>query len=371
MAGEPETLREVSAWLKRKPAPMPHGHFLRTREQLDEMIESHGLVFFVGPTGVGKTACAEATIARFNACVADVPAELRAAMVTVRTPRAKLFSFKDLWIDVLRALEDPLPERKRASPGLGSGAETRRRRFPGKLSEVQLFDKVRNAARDRGLRVLFVDEAVPLVGHRSPHVLVQTLDVLRDLADGIGFSIVFVATPRILEGLTLSCEFSRRRAIVYFHRYRETDRLDHQQYARAVRSLIGKLPEHTRPKLGAQQHRDLLRGTTGCVGEMFKWLRRAVERCLRAGDKALCWEHFEATVLPDEDLRRMLQQCRDGEGLYAAVSQRTFGADLQWNDEALPARVECDPTPTQPSSSRKTRSGHRIGVPKAKRHRVV
>ena len=374
MAGDPHALREAMARLNAQPEPLPHRHFVEVGDQLDEAIESYGVVFLLGPTGVGKTARIKATIAASNACVADDPDRLCAAMVTARTPRARLFSFKQLSIDALRALEEPLPERKLGRTEFGSGARSRRAMLPGKRSEAELFDAVRAAARDRGLRVLFIDEAVPLVRHRSDHVLVQTLDVLRDLADGIGFSIVLVATPRILDGLTMSCELSRRRAIVYLHRYRETDPVEFRAYGRAVRSLLGKLPPDSRPKLTAPQHRLLLRGTTGCVGEMFRWLHRATERCLRAGEGALRWEHFEATVLADDDLCTQLEQCRHGETLHAELTQRTFGADLQWEHEHLSARAQPDREPetrTPPPFARKAQSGRRIAVPGAKRRRIA
>ena len=376
MTGETHSLREAMALLKLSPALMPHRNFTDIGARLDEAVKSYRMVFFVGPTGVGKTARAQATVAQLNACVADDPDFLRAAMVHARTKREKRFSFKELWIDVLRALEDPLPERKVARDPFVLGVESHPVNLRGSQTEPYLFGAVRAAARDRGLRVLFIDEAVPLLHHGSQDVLLRTLDVLRDLADGVGFTTVLVATHRLLDGLSLSPELSRRRSVVYFHRYRETDPVEYREYGRAVQSLFGKLPPHLRPKLTAAQYRLLLRGTTGCVGELFEWFHRAVENCVRAGDEQLRFEHFATTVLSDTDLATQLQKCRDGEVAYAKLSQRTFGADLQWQDEALQARADSAPesetlAPRTSGAKGKARSGGRRGIPDAKRHRVA
>ena len=374
MGGESPTLNEFRKWLICHSEPLPHSNFVEARTSLDEAIRSYGLVFLTGPTGVGKTALAAATAACLNRPVDDVPTELRAAMATARTPRSRPFSFKDLWIDVLDSLHDPLPGRKLGRPASGSDPEFRRRRLPGRVTEHELFDMVRAAARDRKLRALFIDECVPLLHSRTPHVLVQTLDILRDLNDKLDFAIVLIATPRIFENLSLSCELSRRRRIVYFRSYGHTDFKQVEAYARAVHTLFSKLPEALRPELDGARHEQLLKGTTGCVGELFCWVRRALERALQFKDEALRWEHLEKTVTPDATLGDMLHFARKGEMRHAELMRRTFGADLPWEDAPSQAAVACPPTPAKASrnsSTDKRRRGSRICQPAPKRHKVA
>ena len=233
---------------------------------------------------------------------------------------------------------------------------------------------VRDAARDRGLRVLFVDEASALLRRRSPHLLEQTLEVLRDLANGRHFTIVFIATPVLLDHLTSSPEFLRRRSLAYFPHYRVADPADYREYGRVVRTLFDRLPSDTRPKLKRAQQRELMDRTNGRVGETITWLNRAMIRARRAGDAALCWQHFAETALPNKDRDATREECEEWEDEYHKASCRTFDPSVDSPEPALPPRADTDHVSAAspvPRSSPAARSTGRIGIPEAKRHKVA
>ena len=95
-----------------------------------------------------------------------------------------------------------------------------------------------NALVDRGVRVLFIDEVLALFLHCSRDHLERTFDILRDLTNGLGLTVVLVATGRLLaawrdlpdcllpdgvrsalDDVPSSAEFGRRRNVVYFPHY--------------------------------------------------------------------------------------------------------------------------------------------------------
>ena len=254
-------------------------------------------------------------------------------------------------------------------------------------SEDDLFQVLRDSAFDRGLRALFLDEARALVRHRSPHVLERTLDILRDLTNGLSFTIVLVATGALLEDLDSlvdlslpeedvrsSPELAGRRSVVYFPHYRADVPAEHKMYGSAVRTMLDRLPSELRPKLRPPQHRELIDRTCGCVGQTIKWLRRALVRCRRAGDARLCWDHFAATARSDNDRDADRIESDRALALYEKFSRTTFPIAVQAPVDvpASPAESAAPAASSAASTVKpKRRSRPRVGKPAPKRHRVA
>lgn len=366
-------MHEVLGWLKDMPTPLRHAFFLQAYDALEEVLLSRRMVSFVGPTGVGKSALIKEMARLLNELVASDPSQISAVVVRVETPHGKAFSWKQFWLDVLAALDDPLPERKvdRMGPAAGVGRRTGAH-FPS-ATERQLFDMVRRTAADRGLRVLFIDEALPLFSSMSGRMHSAQLDVLRNLADETEFRVVLTSTPRILPHLQPSGELRRRIGHVYFPRYSETRPDEFLEFCRPVRACLDRLHEFSfRPRPDDLVH--LLRGSIGCVGELIEWIGRALSRCIRAGDRKLSWSHFDATVMSDSDIVDLLRECRDGESRHAEDTTRTFGANLNWDDDEVSSLVDGLASPAHSTSSQSKQGGPpsgRIGISKAQRRKVA
>ena len=294
------------------------------------------------------------------------------------------------------AVEDPLPERKIVRSDPSSGRRDARLKRPRNASQDELFGAVRRAAVDRRLRVLFVDEAAALFLHCSRDHLERTLYILRDLTKGLDLTVVLVATGRLLAALRglpdsvvsvdprsvpddvpSSAEFGRRRNFLHFPHYHADVLAEHKFYGSAVRTLFDRLPSELRPKLRAAHHRELIDRTSGCIGETIEWLIRAVKFSRHHGDAPLRWEHFAATALSDSDRDAVRAQSgsEQGEQLFedSDSPRKTFDPRIESPDPAPAVATDSDSQPapsfTVPVKS-KTRSGARVGKPKAKRHKL-
>ena len=349
-----------------------HRHFVGTAHRLREAIACHRLALLIGASGVGKSLLVHCHAAEANEAVRDRPSELRAVVATAPAPHRRAFSWKDFWIALLIGLDDPLPHHKvdriATAHALARAPATRLRR----MTEGELQHRVSSAARDRGLELLFIDEAVELVKAEHGRMLRDQLDVLRNLADLAGFRLVLVSTPRIVPSLQLSGELLRRTAEVHFPRYLAAGPCaasEYKDFCRVFATFIRSLPEGVRYRPDPEQLRLLHAGSLGCVGHLVDWLNRVLERAETEGADRLAWSHFEGTVLVDAKLARLEEESRRGEERIAEASVRTFGL----------GRAPRTPDPSSGaapgSSSSPQRAGRsraaRIGLPKPKRRRVA
>ena len=358
-----------------------HPLFGEVRSALHEAMQCHNLLLLVGPSGVGKDTLARGLVGELNLPVLDTPALLHAVMVTAPAPHRRAFSWRDLWFDVLRALEEPLPERKvdreAAAEGLRPEVRGCNAGLPAvrmaRSTEGTLHRAVRDAAVDRGLGLLVINEALSLVSSERARSLREQLDVLRNLCDGASFRVLLLSTGRILTSLNLSGELSRRMGLVYFPRYGSPVDVRGQPavvdasselrtFARVVASFMRCVPDEARFSPSRAELRFLYHGSLGCVGVLANWFQRALMRCALRGCGALALEHFEETVHPEPVLQRLCQDCETGEAsMEHACARVPFETRPQ---PAVPVPAEV------PAASRQRRS-RRPGTPNPTRRAGV
>ena len=294
---------------------------------------------------------------------------LRAVLFPAPSPQRGSFPWSAFWRRWLRALDDPLPEckvdRDFKRDRLVEGVSTQARRGS--------VDALRNAAlaatRDRGVDVVFINEAANLVPKERARTLSDQLDVLRDLTDSGCCKIVLVATARILEPLSLSGELARRIGDVFFRRYADgrVRSPEYRCFVSVVKTLVDGLPEASKPVLHGRV-RLLHAGSLGCVGILHDWFDYAIKRCVREQKEVLDFTHFEATVLPDEKLKTLREQAERGDGLCHELSARTFGGLLGGSGAAdVPAAAAAS---SSAASGPSVPARRRVGTPKPRRHPV-
>ena len=324
--------------------PVNHPHFVRCFEALQQAVEWAALALVLGHAGVGKSFLGAQLVRVINdalprGCAAVRDADrLSAAMVVAPSSQRGAFSWKALWVRLLRALEDPMPwgkiNRDSTAASLRAGARRAKPR-----SEAEYFDAVCDAARDRGLSLLVIDEAYALTRADRGRTLADQLDVLRELSD-VGFSVVLLSTFRVVPKIVTSGEIDRRMTHVILPRYAGAsaapeDASDYMDFCSVALTFMEQLPEQYAMHLSERRYRRLYNGSLGCVGVLSDWVNRAVSRCARERPfRALDWEDFEETALPMESRARMmcaLEEARDLEELLA--------------DAALDIEPSCLPAP--------------------------
>ena len=254
-------------------------------------------------SGVGKTRLLESLVRRLNTLLGE-PWSIPAVMLVAPTAQRAVFSWKAFWIRLLTALDEPLPGDK-VDPH-ARAAELRRRACGAmaRTTEAAYVDLVLSAAKERGLRLLVVDEATALARSESGVTLLDQIAVLRELADKNLFRIVLVSGFDILSHLRRSGVLDRRLSTVVFPRYAEAlltngSNGEHEVSSRQTSTspirvflrsatqrtrFMQRLPESCRLNLSEKHFVELYRGTLGCVGQLCDWYERAVAKCLTDGD---------------------------------------------------------------------------------------
>ena len=342
---------------------VPHLYFRQAKQRLLEALDTSNLVLLVGPSAVGKGTLIRAVIEKFNAPVERNPKAIRAITVRAPSPQSSRFPWKAFWIACLDAMFDPLPERKVSHGPLYKQSDS-----------IDILKRaVFSAVRDRGVKLIVVDEAMNLVmKERGGQTLRSRLDVLRDISDEAGCAFLLVSTPRILEPLELSCELARRMREEYFRPYTFSKDMSGEHYdafRHVTKAFVDELPEKMIPKFSSLQIQLLQAGSAGCVGHLSAWFVRAVIRCMWSDSDALEWRHFEETILSDGKLKNMRQNCEGGERDFQKLIERTYEVLRGKVGEGAAAANQSEKPACNPSPGPSSTSKRHPGKPKPNRHR--
>ena len=371
------TIPEIAAALEQDLNSFParllrHRNFRTAASAVRQVLKSSNIFLVIGPTRVGKGALVEELACELNEPVLDIPDQLRAVVVTAPTAQGRAFNMGDLWKDTQVAMGEPLVDRKVDLDAEFSRRQGDNRPKPTPLSAQRKSahdrkNEVSNAAIDRGLRLLVIDEAYALVKTESGVTLMQQLDAVRNLADQMPFRIALVSTGRILERFEISGELSGRLGLVYFPHYGSQFGTDGRRVSRSdpvadrkahlgqLVRLQEELPERSRLRPTPEQLEYLYSYSLGCVGNLITWYRKAVVHCDGAGRDRLRWSNFTATVLSDKTLRTQREQCENGEAkLLEHFAAPPFSHPEPPSDD--------DPNPPS-GSPRKTGGSRRKGLP--------
>ena len=297
---------------------------------------------------------------RFRETTHGEPGRIPAVFMVAPTTQKSRFSWKAFWMRFLDKLEDPLPGHKMDPE---ARARALRDAYPGsarrssRLTESQYFEIACSAAKERGLVLLVIDEALALARSERGETLFDQIRVLRELADQEVFRIVLVSTVKIRRDLRRSGVLTRRMATVVFPRYRAgsgyTDEENYEYFVRAVVSFMKRLPENARAELTDAQCRMLYENCFGCVGLLCDWYARAIWKCVDSGQTKLAWVHFQSAALTVAERADIAFEAKE------AADELVISGDLRLDvDEKHLCAVGQDRAQRDATNRRLARSGN-------------
>jgi hypothetical protein len=287
------------------------------------------LVLVYGPTGVGKTTLRRRIEQQLLAAALPElerePGRVPVLGLEAVAPESGHFNWKDHYVRLLRALDEPLIDRKHA-PRLSGGRDGGRVRVEHTVPTPELRRAVEQCLQQRQVAVVIVDEAQHLGRLASGRRLLDQMDTLKSLAALTGTIHVLVGTYELLGLAELSAQLSRRSREIHFGRYHADMADDQQAFQSVLLTFQRHLPLKVEPDLVGRWE-ELYERSVGCVGVLKHWLQRALAAALEADAPTLTQRHLDQQAVPPRTLLSLAREIAEGEAALAGSGREQ--ADLR------------------------------------------
>mgnify|MGYP001159352168 CR=1 FL=1 len=316
------------------------------------------LVFFYGPTGVGKTTVLQRRQQQMTdeqrAALEGDPGWMPIVRMEAIAPERGDFNWRDYYIDALRAFDEPLISQKISNPEPAVAPPAPAQYIPRRIdSRSVLRVALESAIQQRRPRAFFVDEAQHLAKLSSGRKLLDQLDCIKSLAMRTQTVHVLAGTYALLILRQLSGQLSRRTRQIHFPRYRADVAADVRDFQNVLWNFQIRMPLPSEP--------DLLRHwafcyerSLGCIGLLKEWLTRALATGLAQRTPQVTRSHLEQHALSVADCQTMATEMLEGEAMLeegAGTRQRLqtmLALDSRHatgGGPAVPAESSSPPTP--------------------------
>lgn len=307
---------------------IPHERMEQVKAAVKSAIrrrDGKGFIFVVGPTRIGKTTVLEYVV---KSMLEEAMEEMRkdvgcipvAWMEAAAYPRG--YDWKDHWAGCLEALREPLIEHKTAQIGETLSGERDTRAFVHESRTGRILRRAfESAARQRKLRVFFIDEAQHLTLVPSSKMYRAQLEIIKSVASHSWAMHVMFGTYDLLKLRNASGQLGSRAVTVHFNRYRPNSKTDVTAFADALLSLASYMPLHEVPNL----RKDLdycFETSLGCIGLLKVWLTDALGAALEAGRRTLTRKDLESHEPPIDVLDKISYEIIEGEKELESDEQR-------------------------------------------------
>jgi DNA polymerase III delta prime subunit len=271
------------------------------------------LIFGYGPPGVGKTTLADLVVAKIiQLHLQSLKIDCQwipAGRFQLEAPPSGSYRWEDAFRVAMVSMGEPLVEFKlppRSAEEFTSYPKVFER------SDVRRYYRAYlNMLKFRHPELVLFDDAQYL-GRVSSKKLTNQMDVAKCLAYESNTRHGFIGTYELLALRNLSGQISRRSTMdVHFRRYRN-EKSDRVFFGKAIRTFEAYIPVELRPEL--EVHLDeLMEGSVGCVGNLKKWMERALNLALNDGGRQLTIEHMRSSAWSEAQLSKMFAETLAGE----------------------------------------------------------
>lgn len=286
------------------------------KEVLLNIHAGSGIIFIMGPSGVGKKVIRLKTV---EALLKENYAEMQSdigfipvASITSKSPEVGPFKWKSFYVRALEALNEPLISHKIKNC---QGTCTPIKFFHGKQDTDTLGESLIKALCNRRTKVLIVDEAQHLLRVATGAKYLNQLDVIKGLSEATGVTLVLLGTYELLPLWNLSAQTTRRSVAIEFQRYYEDEM---QQFGNFLYTINRKMPVVKVPDF-TDYIEFFYKRSMGCIGIVKTWLERALWLALEEGMQELKIEHLKKTSLSPYQCKMMLAESITGENQYRTI----------------------------------------------------
>lgn len=333
---------------------------------------NESIIAVIGPTGVGKSALLRQFVSGVNSAyetaMAKDPAMLPAVYLELPTPIAGDANWKDIFIRLLNAMDEPLVDRKTVH-ALHPDSTHRALNYPPRGVAEELRRSLLSCVHNRNTKVIVLDEGRNLFYSRSGLRHSLQLDLVKSLSNDIKIPIVIGSSYDLLNTDNFHGQLARRTRILHFERYSEVDVATPSPYGISFRdalySLLHALPvewDH-----GFLKHTDdFLKYSVGCIGILKNWLERTLVDALDL-NRPVDADLIERNRFKKKDLRLILGEAKSGEEQLADISDDEFARNFSFIQRPSLTLPTGQPSPTQ---SKPARSRRKPGVRGPSRDKV-
>lgn len=333
-----------------------HPKLVKAEKQILNIIQEPadaGVIFLVGPTGIGKTTLQKQVIKRLiekeMSSLKKNPGRIVAARMLAPNPYKRPYSWPDHFIRTLIALKDVLVENKINHIGLDS-EQHYWERVTRSLRSVPIADRraLESAFRHRNPLAFFIDEAQHIIKVGSGQRLVDQADTIKSLADACQVLHILVGTYDLLLLNNLNGQLARRSVDIHFSRYKRDDPTDHESFMKTLKTLLAHMPLVIPPKM---EDEDLFfTRSMGCIGILKNWLSRALAAALDDNQDTVSHKMFEKTALPIAKCKEIAKEIYEGE---SALEEGEDAESLKELREYLKGKSSSKPLSPSPPKERR------------------
>jgi AAA domain len=333
---------------------------------------NESVIAVIGPTGVGKSALLRQFVSGVNAAYAAAmekdPAMLPAVYLELPTPIAGDANWKDIFIRLLNAMDEPLVDRKTAH-ALHPDSTRKATIYPPRGVAEELRRSLLSCVHNRNAKVIVLDEGRNLFYSRSSLRHSLQLDLVKSLSNDIKIPIVIGSSYDLLNTDNFHGQLARRTRILHFERYSETDLVRDNPYGASFRnvvfSLLHAMPVQWDPDL--LKHSDyFLMYSVGCIGILKNWFERTLVDAVDL-NRPVDADLIEKNRFKKKDLRLILDEAKSGEDQLIDISEDEFARNFSLMQRPSLALPTGQPSPSQ---SKPTRSRQKPGVRGPSRDKV-